>query len=239
VFNWDNPYIRNMIARGYPETQLTVSRTADPENLPDNGPRFVAFGVDETLDGLTFQVTDTTTGAIEAFETVVVGQHNVTNILVATAIAVHEGMTLAEVANRVRTLQPAEARLVRNVLPNGMTIINDAYSANPVGAVSALRVLGMHKNGRRLLITPGMVELGDMHETENRKLGVAAADYATDIILVGEEQTKPIHAGLTDAGFPADNVMVMDTVTEAIAWYQEHLGANDTVLFLNDLPDTY
>ncbi len=239
VFNWDNLYIRNMIAHGYPETRLTVSRTVDPENLPDNGPRFVAYGVDETLDGLTFQVMDTATGVTEAFKTMVVGQHNVTNILIAAAIAVHEGMTLAEVAKRVRTLQPAEARLVRNVLPNGMTIINDAYSANPVGAMSALRVLGMHGGGKRLLITPGMVELGDMHEAENRKLGVAAADYATDIILVGAEQTKPIHAGLTDAGFPAENVMVVDTVTEAIAWYQAYLGAGDTVLFLNDLPDTY
>ena len=239
VFNWDNPYIREMIQRDYPATQLTVSRTADPANLPTDAPRFIASEIDETLDGLTFTVTDTTTGDQERFETGVIGQHNVTNILLATAIAVHEGMTLAEVTKRANSLQPAEARLVRNVLPNGMTIINDAYSANPVGAVSALRVLGMHDSGRRLLITPGMVELGTVQAEENRKLGVTAADYATDIILVGEEQTKPIHAGLTSAGFPPDNIMIMDTVTEAISWYQENLGAGDTVLFLNDLPDTY
>jgi UDP-N-acetylmuramoyl-tripeptide--D-alanyl-D-alanine ligase len=239
VFNWDNPHVRAMAERGYPQTRLTVSRTADPTTPTPDGPRFIASDEIETLDGLSFTVTDTQTGESERLETPLVGQHNVTNILLAAAIAVHEGMTLAEIAKRARTMQPAEARLVRNVLPNGMTIINDAYSANPVGAVSSLRVLGMHDTGRRLLITPGMVELGDLNDTENRKLGEAAANYATDIILVGEEQTRPIHEGLTSIGFPVERLMVMDTVTEAIEWYQQHLGAGDTILFLNDLPDTY
>ncbi len=239
VFNWDNPYVREMYERGYPANRIAISRQADPANPPPDGPRLIASGESETLDGLTFNVLDVQTGHTAHFETALVGQHNVTNILLAAAIALHEGLTLDHVAQRVRTLQPAEARLVRQVLPNGMTIINDAYSANPVGAVSALRVLGMHDTGRRLLITPGMVELGEMHETENKKLGEAAANYATDVILVGPQQTRPIRAGLEQAGFPPANLMVMDTVTEAIAWYQQHLGAGDTVLFLNDLPDTY
>ena len=149
------------------------------------------------------------------------------------------GLTLADVAGRVRTLQPAEARLVRNVLPNGMTLINDAYSANPVGVLSSLRVLGMHNSGRRLLVTPGMVELGHLHEEENHKLGQAAAQHATDVILVGPEQTQPVKEGLLEAGFPPAQLQVMETVTEAIEWYQQHLGAGDTVLLLNDLPDTY
>lgn len=239
VFNYDNPYIREMIGRGYPQTRLSISRQLTPEEAKAAGVRLVARDVSETLDGLAFTVMDTESGDTEQFETALVGQHNVTNILIAAAVAVHEGMTLAEIARRVRTLQPAEARLVRNVLPNGMTVINDAYSANPVGVLSALRVLGMHDTGRRLLITPGMVELGPLHDAENHKLGEAAARHATDVILVGEAQTRPIKAGLLAAGFPPDKLMVMDTVTEAIAWYQAHLGAGDTVLFLNDLPDIY
>ncbi len=235
VFNYDNPHIREMEARGYPSTRLTVSK--DPAHA--GKVRLHAGNIVETLDGLCFDVTDNATGDSETFRTPLVGQHNVTNLLLATAVAVHEGMTLNEVARRVKTLQPAEARLVRNVLPNGMTIINDAYSANPVGVLSSLQVLGMHEDGRRLLITPGMVELGHLHEQENYKLGQAAAQHATDVILVGAAQTEPVNAGLLAADFPQERLMVMDTVTEAIAWYQEHLGAGDTVLFLNDLPDTY
>ncbi len=235
VFNADNPHVMGMAQRGHPQTRLTVSRAVPPAD----DARFIASDVSETLDGLRFTVKDCDTGETAAFETSLVGLHNVTNILLATAVAVNEGMTLAQVAGRVRSLQPAEARLVRNVLPNGMTLINDAYSANPVGALSSLRVLAMYTAGRRLLITPGMVELGDLHDTENYKLGEAAARHATDVILVGAEQTAPIKAGLLAAGFPTQRLQVMETVTEAIAWYQGHLGAGDTVLLLNDLPDTY
>lgn len=84
-----------------------------------------------------------------------------TNILLATAVAVHEGVPFSEVAFRVRTLHPPESRLVRETASNGITIINDAYSANPVGAISALKVFSLYTSGRRLLITPGMVELND------------------------------------------------------------------------------
>jgi UDP-N-acetylmuramoyl-tripeptide--D-alanyl-D-alanine ligase len=239
VFNWDNPYVRAMYARGYPNTRLAVSRTLDPHaDLPDK-PRFIASQISESLDGLRFTVTDTQSGASEPFTTRVIGEHNVTNILLATAVAVHEGMSLADVAYRVRALTPSESRLVRQTTAQGITIINDAYSANPAGVVSALKVLGMHDTGRRLLVTPGMIELAEMHAPENHKLGVTAAAYATDVILVGEEQTRPIHAGLTEAGFPPERLQVVDTLSQAVAWYQQHLKAGDTVLFLNDLPDTY
>lgn len=233
IFNWDNPYIRDMYARGYPATRIAISQDADaPVDL-------VASNIQETLSGLSFDVTDKNSDETVTFKTTLLGQHNVTNLLLATAVASHEGMSLTEIAQRVRGLQPAESRLVRNVTPNGLTIINDAYSANPVGVVGSLRVLGMHDTGKRLLVTPGMVELGHLHDEENHKLGQTAAQYATDIILVGEKQTKPVYAGLMDANFPVEQVQIVETLNEAIAWYQQHLTSGDTILFLNDLPDTY
>ncbi len=234
VFNVDNPYIRAMVERGYPQTRLTIS--LDPAA---SEARFVASDVSESLDGLRFTVTDRQSSASEDFTTALLGQHNVTNILLATAVAVNAGMALREIALRVRTLQPAESRLTRQVSAQGITIINDAYSANPVGIVHALRVLSLHQSGRRLLITPGMVELGDLMESENRKLGEIAAQHATDVILVGAQQTAPIKAGLLAAGFPEDRLYVVATLAETVAWYQQNLHSGDTVMFLNDLPDTY
>jgi UDP-N-acetylmuramoyl-tripeptide--D-alanyl-D-alanine ligase len=90
-----------------------------------------------------------------------------------------------------------------------------------------------------LLVTPGMIELADLHEPENRKLGEVAAAHATDVILVGEARTRPIRDGLLAAGFAAERVQAVETLSEAVAWYKQHLKAGDTVLFLNDLPDTY
>jgi UDP-N-acetylmuramoyl-tripeptide--D-alanyl-D-alanine ligase len=239
VFNWDNPYVREMYQRGYPQTRLAVSNTVDPANPPADGPRFIASEISESLDGLAFTVTDTVMGESARFETPLLGGHNVTNMLLATAVAVQEGMKLREVALRVRGLKPAESRLVRQTTPQGITIINDAYSANPVGIIHALRVLSMHQSGRRLLITPGMVELGPLQDQENRKLGEIAAQHASDVILVGAKQTQPIQEGLLSAGFPAERVQVVETLAESVQWYQSNLKAGDAVLFLNDLPDTY
>lgn len=239
VFNWDNEYIREMYERGYPDNRIAISKTLDPQNLPDNPPRLIASHITETLNSLTFAVTDTQTGENQLFETSLLGEHNVTNLLLATAVALYEGMTLQDIAFQVKRLQPAESRLVRQQTTAGITIINDAYSANPSGIISALKVLGMHQTGKRLLITPGMIELAHLHEPENKKLGIEAAKYATDVILVGEEQTRPIKAGLDEVGFASERVKIFETLTEAINWYQSNLSAGDTVLFLNDLPDTY
>ena len=239
VFNWDNPHVRQMYEQGYPQTRLAVSKRLSPEEAKKQGVRFVAANITETLEGLNFAIIDTEAGEEAFIQAPLLGEHNVTNLLLATAVAVHAGMRLAEVAFRARTLQPAESRLVRQVTAQGITIINDAYSANPVGVVGALRVLGLHQQGRRLLITPGMVELGDLHEQENRKLGQVAAQYATDVILVGSKQTQPVAEGLRDAGFPEARLHIVETLQEAVRWYEQNLATGDTVLFLNDLPDTY
>jgi UDP-N-acetylmuramoyl-tripeptide--D-alanyl-D-alanine ligase len=198
----------------------------------------VASEIQESLNGLQFTVTDRLNGESQRLITPVLGDHNVTNILLATAVAVHAGMPLRDVALRVRGLQPAQSRLTRQTI-DGITIINDAYSANPAGVVSALRVLGMHTTGKRLLITPGMVELGELMDDENSRLGGLAAQHATDVILVGEKRTQLIKAGLEQAGFPAERLRVVETLAEAVEWYQKNLQAGDAVLFLNDLPDIY
>jgi UDP-N-acetylmuramoyl-tripeptide--D-alanyl-D-alanine ligase len=237
-FNWDNPYVRGMAERGYPAERISVSRRPEAEAMDAGGPRLIAADESESLDGLSFTLHDRFTGVTLPCHAPIYGIHNVTNILLAAAVALHEGMTLKEIVRRIATLEPAESRLVRQA-SGGITVLNDAYSANPVGAVSALRVLAMHTSGRRLLITPGMVELADQMDIENRKLGIEAARTATDVILVGEEQTRAIHSGLVESGFPKDRLLVVDTLGEAITWYHANLKPGDTVLFLNDLPDTY
>jgi UDP-N-acetylmuramoyl-tripeptide--D-alanyl-D-alanine ligase len=239
VFNWDNPYVRAMYERSYPQNRIAVSRHANQQEIIEGGPRFIASDITETLQGLRFTITDMQTGDSAPFEVSLAGEHNITNLLLATAVAVHEGMPLRDVAMRARMLQPAESRLVRQSTANGITIINDSYSTNPVGSISALKVLSMYQTGKRLLITPGMVELGELHDQENEKLGVAATHYATDIILVGRKQTEPIKRGILKSGFPEERLLIVDTLSEAVQWYQTHLEAGDTVLFLNDLPDTY
>ena len=239
VFNWDNEYVRSMAARGYPETRLTVSRELDSGQARRQGVTWIAGDIEESLAGLSFTVTHVESGERARLQTGLMGEHNVTNLLLCIAVAYHEGIFLRDIVLRIRTLKPAESRLVRQTSAAGITIINDAYSANPRGAASALKVLGLHEGGRRLLITPGMIELGPMQDAENRKLGELAARSATDVILIGREQTRPILAGLAASDFDMARVQVFETLAEAVTWQRQHLAAGDTALFLNDLPDTY
>ncbi len=239
VFNWDNQYIREMVAAGYPETCLTVSRNLDIDTAQQEDVTWIASELTEDLAGLRFVATHVPSGEQANISTAISGEHNVTNLLLCIAVAYHEGIPLRDIALRIGSLQPAESRLVRQVTAAGITIINDAYSANPVGITSALKVLGMHVDGKRLLITPGMIELGELQDQENYKLGLLAAAHATDVILIGREQTKSIHQALHSERFDMSRVTVAETLAEAVIWYQQHLVAGDAVLFLNDLPDTY
>ncbi|MDE2819425.1 MAG: UDP-N-acetylmuramoyl-tripeptide--D-alanyl-D-alanine ligase [Chloroflexota bacterium] len=239
IFNWDNAFIREMIAKGHPKTRLSVSRELNLAEARRENLTWIATDTEESLQGLRFTVTNVASGEQARLSTSVIGEHNVTNLLLCVAVAFHEGLPLRDIAMRIGTLKPAESRLQWQRTASGITIINDAYSANPKGVVSALKVLGMHKDGKRLLITPGMIELGDLQDRENRKLGVLACEYATDIILIGREQTKPVFEGIRSAGYDMARVQVYETLAESVAWYRQHLRANDTVLFLNDLPDTY
>ena len=239
VFNWDNPHIREMIAEGYPATRLTVSRQVSPEDARGQDITWVASDASESLSGLAFRACHVPSGEQAQISTEVVGEHNVTNLLLCIAVAYHEGIPLRDIAGRIRGLHPAESRLVTETTAAGITIINDAYSANPAGVVSALKVLRLHDSGKRLLITPGMVELGALQDSENHKLGLLAAECATDIILIGACQTAAIYAAIESTDFDQSRLQVLDALDDAVDWYQQNLRAGDTVLFLNDLPDTY
>ena len=239
VLNWDNSYVRAMAEASYPKTILTVSREQTVEKAQEHGITWVAGEVSSTLEGLSFRAAHTASGEQALITANVVGEHNVTNLLLCIAVAFHEGIPLRDIARRIRSLRPAESRLVLETTAAGITIINDAYSANPKGVVSALKVLGMHETGARLLITPGMIELGDLQDAENRKLGLLAAQHATDIILVGKTQTTPIVDAIQSTSFDLSRLRVVETLQESVDWYQHNLKAGDAVLFLNDLPDTY
>ena len=233
ILNGDDARVRGMADRVPGRQVILVSR----EELAEAG--LLARNVSESLDGLSFDVVDTASGEERHFQAPLYGLHNVNNLLLATAAARYVGLSLAEIGMRVASLEPFEHRLQRKVQPGGLTILDDAYSANPVGAQSALHVLGLHKKGKRILITPGMVELGSLQASENRKLGALATEVATDIVLVGIEQTRPIYEGVVSTGFNQQRLYVFDTHAESVAWLREHGRAGDTVLFLNDLPDTY
>lgn len=119
-----------------------------------------------------------------------------------------------------------------------MTVIDDAFNSNPKGSAAALQVLAAFP-GRRIIITPGMVELGQGEEDYNREFGRLMAKAADVAFLVGKKHTEPIVDGLREAGFPEENLHVVSNLTEATTLLHQLGRSGDVVLFENDLPDNY
>jgi UDP-N-acetylmuramoyl-tripeptide--D-alanyl-D-alanine ligase len=100
-------------------------------------------------------------------------------------------------------------------------------------------VLASHQAERRLLVTPGMVELGEREDEENERFGTQAAAVCDLVVLVGEERSRPIRAGLDAASFPEAQIHVVANASEAEALLARTTRRGDVVLFENDLPDLY
>ena len=188
--------------------------------------------------GTRFTLTDSQTGESAQCETRLLGEHSIANLLLCCTAARVLGMSLAEIAMGVARCQPVEHRLQLLDGGAGMTIIDDAFNANPVGAQAALRVLENFP-GRRIIITPGMVELGGEEAAFNRKFGEQMARSVDIAILVGKRHTQPIVDGLTEAGFPQENIHVVSSLDESTKVLHAMMKAGDVVLYENDLPDNY
>jgi UDP-N-acetylmuramoyl-tripeptide--D-alanyl-D-alanine ligase len=188
--------------------------------------------------GVTFTVS-TARGEKIKLSSCLLGEHNVYNILAAATIALECGLSLSQVAQALKRVEPVPHRLQLIRGGGGITIIDDAYNSNPKGAQEALRVLKGMPADKKILITPGMVELGAEEYEHNKRFGQAAAGACDIVILVGEKRTQPIAEGLKEAGFPANKLVVVASLAEATTALGKLARPGDMVLFENDLPDNY
>ena len=145
---------------------------------------------------------------------------------------------MEDLIQAVKTVQPVEHRLELKKLGN-FYMIDDAYNSNPVGAKSALDVLKMMP-GVKIVVTPGMIELGEKEEEYNKIFGEQIEEVADYVILIGEKKTKPIKEGLLEKGFDKEKIIVFNDVREAYPFIEQISLKEETyALFENDLPDTY
>ena len=167
------------------------------------------------------------------------GMHSVLNLTGAAAVALTLGVSDRDLCFASASLRPTEHRLELKPWLNGSLMIDDAYNANPEGCMEAVRVLSHFENMQKVIITPGLVELGDKEEEYNTKLGIAAAEICDIIILVGKNRSKPIFDGAISQGFARDRLHVAAGFQEAAAIYAALADANTVALLENDLPDNY
>ncbi|MCR4289304.1 MAG: UDP-N-acetylmuramoyl-tripeptide--D-alanyl-D-alanine ligase [Candidatus Scalindua sp.] len=234
VLNNDDENCRNLVERTKEKQVLLFGINRDNRKL-----HLTANNISTDSNGIYFMAQNCKAITVSC-HCKLLGRHNINNILAAATVALKLGMSLDEIAEAIKTLEPTPHRLQLIRGAGGVIVIDDAFNANPVGARMALEVLDEFKGGgKKVLVTPGLVELGEKDYEENKQLGIIAANVCDFVFLVGPKRTRPVFDGLKEAGFPEASVYVERNLKAVTERFKSVLKAGDIVLFENDLPDTY
>lgn len=229
VLNFDNEIIKNHKVTG----RKLISYAADCEA------DFHPINIVSTSKGSEFDMKFPDSDKLFHFTIGLLGRHNVLNMAGAAAAAYIMGVKPEKIAALASGIKPVEHRLELKEAPFGL-MIDDAYNSNPRGANEALAVLAGFENMARVLVTPGMVELGAQDSRIHYEYGKAAAQSADYIVLVGRQKTADIKKGALEAGFPSENLRSVNNIDEAFAFLNSlNVKLPKIALFENDLPDNY
>jgi UDP-N-acetylmuramoyl-tripeptide--D-alanyl-D-alanine ligase len=118
--------------------------------------------------------------------------------------------------------------------PSGLLVVDDTFNANPAGAASALTTLAtLPISGQRVVITPGMIELGREQDDENELMARRVFELGAQLVIVGRTNVRALRRGF------GPSARYCETRDAAVEWVRASLGASDGVLYSNDLPDHY
>lgn len=172
-------------------------------------------------------------------KTRLLGSYNVYNILASVALGLHMGIDINDIKSSVASLKSTEHRLELKKVGD-IYMLDDAYNSNPVGADGALEVL-KSMYGTRVVVTPGMVELGKLEQEKNYEFGKKISECTDYVILIGEKKTKVIYDALMDSKFEKDSIFILNNVSDAYSVINalKEDGVDIYALFENDLPDIY
>lgn len=170
--------------------------------------------------------------------TTLLGKHNISNICLASAVAYKIGLTPTEIAEGINRLKSVGHRLELVTNNKDITIIDDSYNANEDGVRAALEVLDCF-SGRKIVLTPGMIELGKRENLANYEFGKLLAGKADKVIIIGKHNAEMLIKGLLEAGMQKENILFAKSLQKGNILLNEILQKGDVVLFENDLPDTY
>lgn len=224
----DYEYTRNFIDTHRTHLMLVGGRMADDIRILD---------VSQSAEGTTVHVD--WKGSTYALTAPLYGLHHATNMALAFACACRIGMEPQTVISALKTTPQIRHRLEVIHQSSGAIVIDDAYNSNPAGFASALEALTLlGKNRRRILITPGMIELGDAHMSEHAKIGTLAAAHVDVFLPVSPVRILAMVESFKAAA-PHKQVVPCATFAQAQEWLSNNMRHDDIVLLENDLPDLY
>ena len=226
--NYDNEYIAAHDKNGL----NVISYGVNNKDLDYN-----AYNLVSSSKGLSFNILDKEKNETN-FTTKLIGKHNIVNITAGLAVANFLGIPFKNLVPRVREIKGVEHRLQLLTPSSNFAIIDDTYNANPISSKSALDTLGEFE-GTKIVVTPGLIELGSNEEKYNYELGQYMTNICDFIFLVGEHSNS-IFEGVKSKNFDENKIFKVNSPNEAMKKISTlNVTGNITVLLENDLPDNY
>ncbi len=170
--------------------------------------------------------------------TMLLGSHNVSNIVLSARVALDLGLSLEEISNGISKLKAIPHRLEIIKSASSYTIIDDAYNSSVEGSKASLDVLSKFE-GKKIVITPGLVELGSDQFNSNFEFGRDLARVCDYVIIDSTINYDAISSGLIFAGFDENKIIQALNLSKSVEILSDIAGEGDIVLFENDLPDNY
>ena len=235
IYNYDSPLVRENINIFPIKAKLYCYSLEEKDFSKVN---VYATDIRHTRSGLEFKAFFDT-GEVLDIKTELLGSHNASNLLAAMLCAKVIGLTKEEIEEGIKKIKPVEHRLQRIDAGTGVLVLDDAFNSNLAGATEALKILKEIDGNKKIIVTPGLVELGEKEDEQNKIFGNRMANYVDYAILIGKEKTKKIYEGLIELNFNKDRIIVVSSLNEARGILQSIVKPGDVVLFENDLPDTF
>jgi len=172
------------------------------------------------------------------FATPLFGTSNLYNLTAAIAMALILKVPIKTIQTTVSALTPAPHRLQLTPLTHA-TLIDNAYSSNPAGFTQIIKDLS-GLNGKKALITPGIIELSHKSTEIHHQLGALAAPVFDTIILVGDNpRTQSFINGINSATKKPHTIKTVTASKNPISIAHDLDSQHDFILIENDLPDQY
>lgn len=234
-------FITNRHGKLFINTDADLSKT-----LFEKHPEAVSVSLNDNIFGISDIITEkdgssfvmSYGGKSLKCKTILLGKHNISNIILACTVAVELGLSLEEIVKGVEKLRTVPHRLEIIKSSSSYTIIDNSYNSSVQGSEASLDVLSKFK-GKKFIITPGIVELGKEQFNANFEFGKKMARVCDYVIIDSMINFEAISSGLDFAGFEKTKVLQAGSLSQAVKVLNTLIEADDVVLFENDLPDNY
>lgn len=228
ILNYDNEYIKNYKIKNKVQVKWYSLENKDAD--------IYGYDIKYKMGIMEFKVLVNENEY--SISTKLLGRHNVENILAAILVALNKNISMEKIIKSIGLLKPIKNRLELQKVNSEFYVLNDAFNSNPVGIYEALNILNSFENMKKILITPGLIDLGVMMESFHEQLGEDLEKYCDEIYIVGSTNEKSIKIGLDRTNFNQKNYHKYDNFSEAYKMASKDVSPK-VILIANDLPEKF